>query len=167
VTLAALCVRAKLAAIPQGTSWRQILRRRDRRADSRAPPTSRGRRLSIGTEPRGLENKPGIAAPTLSSPSLFPIDAPEGTYRSADPCQSFIENMHPAGSFPGAIPTLQQFAAYFCLILGTVGLVVPVLPGIPVLLLGFKLLGARHRLTRRAAMLWLRLRSRIWRERNL
>lgn len=57
---------------------------------------------------------------------------------------------------------LKRITAYICLIAGTAGLALPVLPGIPVLLLGFKLLGSDHRLTRGAVILWQGLRKRIF-----
>ena len=43
---------------------------------------------------------------------------------------------------------LKLIAAYICLVAGTVGLALPILPGIPFLLLGLKLLGPDHSLIR-------------------
>jgi uncharacterized RDD family membrane protein YckC len=54
------------------------------------------------------------------------------------------------------IPVMKLMAAYICLVAGTVGLAVPVLPGIPILLLGLKLLGPDHPLTRGVKRLFRR-----------
>ena len=55
--------------------------------------------------------------------------------------------------------TLKLIAAYVCLVVGAIGLVVPVVPGVPPLLLGLKLLGRDHWLTRKAIGLWQRFRA--------
>ena len=59
-------------------------------------------------------------------------------------------------------PALKHIAAVVCLVVGVIGLAVPVLPGFPSLLLGFKLLGRDHWLTRKATGLWQRFRARTW-----
>lgn len=56
-------------------------------------------------------------------------------------------------------PTLKIIAAYVCLVVGAIGLVVPVVPGVLPLLLGLKLLGPNHWLTRKATSLWQRFRA--------
>jgi uncharacterized membrane protein YbaN (DUF454 family) len=43
--------------------------------------------------------------------------------------------------------------AYICLIVGVAGVVLPVIPGIPFLIVGVRLLGRDHWLARRAASL--------------
>jgi len=42
----------------------------------------------------------------------------------------------------------QRIAAYSCLVFGVAGIVLPVLPGIPLLFVGLKLLGPDHPITR-------------------
>jgi uncharacterized membrane protein YbaN (DUF454 family) len=42
----------------------------------------------------------------------------------------------------------QRIAAYSCLVVGVAGIVLPVLPGIPLLFVGLKLLGPDHPITR-------------------
>jgi len=42
----------------------------------------------------------------------------------------------------------QRIAAYSCLVVGVAGLVLPILPGIPLLFVGLKLLGPDHPITR-------------------
>ena len=46
----------------------------------------------------------------------------------------------------------KQIAAYSCIILGVAGLAIPFLPGIPLLLIGLKLLDADHLITRFARL---------------
>jgi uncharacterized membrane protein YbaN (DUF454 family) len=43
---------------------------------------------------------------------------------------------------------LKRSTAYVCLAIGVAGVVLPLLPGVPFLLAGFKLLGPDHSLTR-------------------
>ncbi len=47
----------------------------------------------------------------------------------------------------------RQILAYACLFAGVIGLLVPVLPGVPVVILGISLLGQDHWLRKRAASL--------------
>ena len=58
-------------------------------------------------------------------------------------------------------PALKHIAAVVCLV-GVIGLAVPVLPGVPSLLLEFKLLGRDHWLTLKATGLWKRFRAQTW-----
>ncbi len=50
--------------------------------------------------------------------------------------------------------------SYFCLLVGTIGLILPVIPGIPLLIAGFHLLGPDHWLSQRAASFIKSLRAR-------
>ena len=51
---------------------------------------------------------------------------------------------------------IKRVGAYTCLALGIVGLALPLLPGIPFLLVGLKLLGPDHPVTRPTARLMQR-----------
>jgi uncharacterized membrane protein YbaN (DUF454 family) len=54
----------------------------------------------------------------------------------------------------------KQIAAYVCLLVGVAGLLLPLLPGIPFLLIGMKLLGPDHPITRPIVSLVRRFRDR-------
>ena len=55
----------------------------------------------------------------------------------------------------------KRIIAYVCLVLGITGFALPLLPGIPFLLVGFKLLGPHHPIVRPAARLLRRWFKRI------
>jgi len=46
--------------------------------------------------------------------------------------------------------TLRRTLAFFCIVLGVAGCILPVMPGLPFFILGGRLLGPRDRLLRRA-----------------
>jgi uncharacterized membrane protein YbaN (DUF454 family) len=48
----------------------------------------------------------------------------------------------------------KRIAAYLCLVLGVIGLALPLLPGIPLLIIGVALLGPEHRF-RRVLARWI------------
>ena len=73
-----------------------------------------------------------------------------------------FSRMTPASTFTGMTPVLKHIAAYICLVVGAAGLALPILPGVPALLLGFRLLGPDHRLTRGAVILWRHFRASIF-----
>jgi hypothetical protein len=54
-----------------------------------------------------------------------------------------------------------RIVAYLCLAVGVMGLALPILPGIAFLLIGFKLLGSDHPLTRPVVRLIRRWRRKI------
>ncbi len=53
----------------------------------------------------------------------------------------------------GGLPMAKQILSYACLGAGVLGLILPVIPGIPLLILGFGLLDQRSWLRRRAGSL--------------
>lgn len=59
------------------------------------------------------------------------------------------------------LPVFRHAAAYLFLAAGAAGLALPFLPGIPLLLVGLKLLGPNHPITRGAILLFRRIRSRM------
>ncbi|PYT08215.1 MAG: hypothetical protein DMF60_05285 [Acidobacteria bacterium] len=55
----------------------------------------------------------------------------------------------------------KQIAGYVCLVLGVAGLALPFLPGIALLLVGMRLLGPDHPVTRPLRLLTQRFLSRL------
>ncbi len=63
------------------------------------------------------------------------------------------------GSMRALVPLLRTFCGWICLTAGIVGLVLPVLPGVPLLLAGLILLSSNYRWARQCVH-WLKERSR-------
>ncbi len=98
----------------------------------------------------------------MSSPNMNTTSRLDGSLCVDRPTESTVHNYPKWRYFlrrfsrnPGA----RRFAAYACLAAGLAGLALPILPGIPLLVIGVSLLGPTHPIRRLLAR-WLKRSAR-------